>query len=91
MSRKLPRKWIDRSGLITCPPPSPNCALADYFFLRYIKDAVNVPPSPTTLPELDDGMRVAAAVRSNMCTEAEYRYLCLAIHGYFTEHLQAIM
>ena len=44
-------KLISTHSPITWPPCSPDFTPLHYFFCRYIKDAVRVPPLPTTLSE----------------------------------------
>jgi hypothetical protein len=63
-----------------------------FFVWGHIKDAVNVPPLATTLPELAARIRAAVAtvtldLLDNVWTEIEYRYDIGASHGAFTEHL----
>jgi len=51
LNRNLPQRWIGRTGkeddaLIRWPNPSPDLTSCDFFFWRFVKDTVFVPPLP---------------------------------------------
>ncbi|GBN80756.1 hypothetical protein AVEN_200380-1 [Araneus ventricosus] len=67
LNTELPRSWIGRSGpddlmLHSWPPRSPDITPCDFFFWRFVKDKVYVPPLPTNLCELKQ--RISASVQS---------------------------
>ena len=54
LNRNLPQRWIGRTGkeddaLIRWPPRSPDLNPCDFFFCRFVKDTVFVPPLPSNL------------------------------------------
>ena len=48
LNRNLPQRWIGRTGkedaLMRWPPRSPDLTPCDFFFWRFVKDTVFVPP-----------------------------------------------
>ena len=54
LNRNLPQRWIGRIGkeddaLMRWPPRSPVLTPCDFFFCRFVKDTVFVPPLPANL------------------------------------------
>jgi len=54
LNRNLPERWIERTGkeddaLMRWPPRSPDLTPCDFFFCRFVKDTVFVPPLPANL------------------------------------------
>lgn len=98
LNRSLPQRWIGRSGnedlsVLAWPPRSPDLTPNDFFLWGYVKQAVYVPPLPTTLADLRN--RVTAAVHSvtqdmlsNVWDEFGYRLdICRALQGGHFENL----
>jgi hypothetical protein len=83
LNEVLPRRWIGRGGphdlmLYSWPPRSPDFMTCDFFFWGYVKDAVYVPPLPTTLDELKNLIVTAVESVTNdmlgrVWEEFEYR------------------
>lgn len=67
MNESLPHRWIGRRGnedqvLHLWPPRSPDLTPFDYFLWGDVKEAVYVPPLPTTVDDMQN--RITAAVYS---------------------------
>ena len=98
LNESLPHRWIGRGAdadqaLHFWPPRSPDLTPCDYFLWGYVKEAVYVPPLPTTLNNLRQ--RITAAVHavtndmlSRVWDEFGYRVdVCRAANGGHIEHL----
>jgi hypothetical protein len=53
LGSKVSTEMFNRRRLITWPHSSPDLTPLHFFFWEHVKDAVHVPPLPTTLPKLD--------------------------------------
>jgi len=52
LNRNLPQRWIGRTGkkddaLVQWPPRSPDLTPSEFFFWRFVKDTIFVPPLPS--------------------------------------------
>ena len=64
LNQHLLQRWIgcvsdDDQMLLAWPPRSPDAAPCDFFLWGYVKDQVNVPPLPASIPELKVRIRTA--------------------------------
>ena len=61
----------------------------DFFLWGYVKDRVNVPPLPASIPELKVRIRTATeTIIANMRNEPDYRVdVCRITNGAHIEHL----
>lgn len=98
LNETLPNRWIGRNGtndltLCSWPPRSPDLTPCDYFFWGCVKDAVYIPPLPSTLDELKNRIKTAVeSITKDMLQEVwnefDYRLDVIRVtKGAHIEHL----
>ena len=84
----------DDQMLFAWPPRSPDAAPCDFFLWGYVKDQVNVPPLPASIPELKVRIRTAIETITPDMLQTVWNELdncvdvCRITKGAHIEHLQ---
>jgi len=90
LNQHLPQRWI---GLLAWPPRSPDATPCDFFLWGYVKDQVDVPPLPASIPELKVRIRTAietitADMLQSVWNELDFHVdVCRITKGAHIEHL----